>query len=70
MIFLNKLVRTPGFAKSLRKSTPTSFGDFLSNFLANGNGRVEMRDLRKLGIESNRELNSPLDLCRKVVKSV
>jgi hypothetical protein len=63
-------VITPGFAKSLRISTLTSFGDFLSSFLASGKGSVEMRDLRKPGIDSNVEFNCVFDLWRKLVRSL
>jgi hypothetical protein len=62
-------VITPGLAKSLRISTLTSLGDFLSSFLESGNGSVEMRDLRKPGMDSNVEFNCVFDFCRKLVRS-
>lgn len=61
MMFLSNPVMTPGFANSLRTSTPTSFGDFLSNFFESGNGRAEIRDFKKPGIELNRESSLALD---------
>jgi hypothetical protein len=63
-------VITPGLAKSLRISTLTSLGDFLSSFLARGNGSVEMRDLRKPGIDSNVEFSCLFDLCRNSLRSL
>lgn len=60
-MFRSKLVMTPGFARSLRKSAPTSFPDFLSNFRAMGKGNVDTNDLRKSGIELNKSFNWLLD---------
>ena len=61
---------TPGFAKSLRISIPTSLGDFLSSFRARGNGSVEIRDLRKPGMLSKREFSLSFEFWRKVVRSL
>ena len=70
MMFLSSPVMTPGFARSLMISIPTSLGDFLSSFRARGNGSVEIRDLRKPGILSKREFSLSFELWRKVVRSL
>ena len=69
MMFLSSPVMTPGLARSLRISMPTSLGDFLSSFRARGNGSVEIRDLRNPGIVSKRVFNLSFDFWRKVVRS-
>lgn len=57
MMFRRSPVMTPGLARSFRISVVTSFGDFLSIFLAMGKGSVEISAFMNPGIESNSELS-------------